>query len=311
MKKILVVIAVVAGMVFIVPPLLPASVGQQLYAGLTDLEANLSGFEQRSVDIGELSLSYYRNDNQGKPAVVMLHGYSANKDAWIRFARHISDDYDIIIPDMAGHGDTGFNPSWNYGGRAQAGRIAKMLTQLDIEGAHLVGNSMGGFISAHFAIAYPQRTLSVAMFDPAGVSSPQPSKMQQLLSQGRNVFIVNNREEFDEFFAMTMAQAPWFPDIILDAVAEQYVQRQSELKQIFADFHGKEMLDAELHKIQAPALLLWGEKDQLIHVSSVDVWRNGVSALTTHVWPNVGHMPMMEIPAQSAQRYADFLNTVK
>ncbi|MCB2388385.1 alpha/beta fold hydrolase [Thalassolituus alkanivorans] len=285
-------------------------VGHWLYANVTDLEASLYGFEQRAVDIGEMKLALYSNNNPGKPVIVMLHGYSADKDVWPRFAKHFVDDYQVIIPDMAGHGDTGFDASWDYSMPAQAKRLAALLDKLDIAQAHVIGNSMGGFLTATFAIAYPQRTLSATMVDPAGVMSPEPSDMFKMLNQGHNPFLIHNRAEFDSFYAMTMAQPPFLPGMVLEAMSDKYIERRSELEKIFADFHSSDYLEEKLADLKAPAMLWWGDKDRLLHVSSVSVWEAGVPQLKTHIFNGIGHMPMVEVASEAADLYRDFLQQV-
>lgn len=282
-------------------------VGHWLYANVTDLEASAYGFEQSAVDIGDMELALYSNNNPGKPAIVMLHGYSADKDVWPRFAKHFVDDYQVIIPDMAGHGDTGFDASWDYSMPAQAKRLAALLDKLDIAQAHVIGNSMGGFLTATFAIAYPERTLSATMVDPAGVMSPQPSDMMKMLSAGHNPFLIHNRAEFDSFYAMTMAQPPFLPGMVLEAMSDKYIERRSELEKIFTDFHSSDYLEEKLADLKAPAMLWWGDKDRLLHVSSVSVWEAGVPQLKTRIFNGVGHMPMVEVASEAAGLYQDFL----
>lgn len=136
-------------------------------------EAKLYGLHQEMVDIGELRMATYQaGPVNAQEAIVLLHGYSADKQVWPRFARHLLKNYRVIIPDLAGHGDTGFESSWDYSAPAQAARIAALIDRLGIRKIHIVGNSMGGFIAAHFALGYPERTHSVALIDPAGVKSP-------------------------------------------------------------------------------------------------------------------------------------------
>ena len=287
-------------------------VGQWLYANATDLEASLYGFEQDQVNIGDMSLALYKTSANGdKPSIVMLHGYSADKDVWPRFARHFVDDYQVIIPDMAGHGDSPYNPEWDYSMPAQAKRLAALLDKLDIQQAHVIGNSMGGFLTATFAIQYPQRVLSATMVDPAGVIPPQASDMMKMLEQGNNPFLVNNRAEFDDFYAMTMAQPPYLPDIVLQAIGQSYIDRHDQLKKIFHDFHSSDYLDEKLDQLQAPALLWWGDQDRLLHVSSVPVWQAGVKQLQTEIWPGIGHMPMVEQAAAAAEKYQAFLSSIE
>jgi abhydrolase domain-containing protein 6 len=312
MKKIsrillLSIIAISAIWIFTTYP----KIGHITFENATDLEASLFGFDQKETNIGEMNLSYYDSGSSAnKPTIVLLHGYSANKDVWPRFARHLVDDYHIIIPDFAGHGDTEFNKDWNYSAPKQAERLLAFIDKLGIQQVHLAGNSMGGFIAAHFAKDYPQRTLSALLIDPAGVHSAEPSDMGKMLAKGRNPFEMHNDKEFAEFYAMTMANPPWLPGFVLAAISEDYQQRQPQLEQIFADFHEKDMLDSQLHEIQVPVLLLWGQEDRLIHVSSVDVWKSGIPNIQVEVWEGIGHMPMVEAPVKTATLYKNFLENM-
>jgi abhydrolase domain-containing protein 6 len=56
---------------------------------------------------------------------------------------------------------------------------------------------------------------------------------------------------------------------------------------------------------------LWGEEDRLIHVSSVNVWKAGINDIQVKTWPGIGHMPMLEIPQESAGVYRQFLGQIK
>jgi pimeloyl-ACP methyl ester carboxylesterase len=312
MKKI--ILGLVVGIPLIFALLIvayPAPMGQWVYDSSMSTEASIYGFSEQEIPIGEMSLSVYRNSkNLGsdKPTILMLHGYSAEKTVWLRFARHFTDDFNIIIPDMAGHGKTGFDANWDYTGPAQAARLVALLDRLQIQKAHVIGNSMGGFIAAHFARLYPDRTLTATLVDPAGVSSPEPSVMGVMLAKGKNPFQVNSREDFDTFYSMTMAQPPFVPGFVKAGVAERYQARKEELSVIFEDFYSKDPLDEHLSSISLPVLIMWGAKDELIHVSSAKVWNDGIPNSELKVWSEIGHMPMVEIPQESAGVYRDFLN---
>lgn len=282
-------------------------VGQLAYSVAMSSEALLYGFDKKRVNIGDMHLSLYEGGNSEKPTLLMLHGYSADKVVWLRFARHFTDDYHVLIPDMAGHGETGFDPQWDYRIESQAQRLTMLLDKLAIPEVHIIGNSMGGYISAYFAKAYPQRTLSATLVDPAGVESPVPSDMEAMLANGRNPFEIHSRKQFREFYAMTMAKPPWVPGFVLDAMAEDYQQRRPQLARIFTDIRSSTPLDQQLDQITAPVLLLWGRDDRLLHVSSVKVWQAGIPHSQVQIWNDIGHMPMLEIPAESARRYREFL----
>jgi len=312
MKKIILGLIVGIPLVFaILVAVYPVQMGQWVYDNSMSAEAGIYGFSEQEIPIAEMTLSVYRNSkNLGsdKPSILMLHGYSAEKAVWLRFARHFSDDFNIIIPDMAGHGKTGFDADWDYTGPAQAARLVALLDRLQIQQVHVIGNSMGGFIAAHFARLYPDRTLTATLVDPAGVTSPELSVMGEMLAKGNNPFQVNSREDFEAFYSMTMAQPPFVPGFVKAGVADRYKARQDELKVIFEDFHGKDLLDNELSNITSPVLIMWGAKDQLIHVSSEKVWNDGLPNSEIKVWSEIGHMPMLEISEESAAVYREFLS---
>lgn len=312
MKKMIALVVVVSGVFFFALDIgRYPGIGHLAYNNITDVEANIYGFTQSKVDIDELSISLYESEyDPKKSTLLMLHGYSADKDVWPRFARHFLDDYNVIIPDMAGHGDTGFDRQWGYRIPKQASRLIELLDVMGVGKVHVIGNSMGGFIAAHLAKDYPDRILSSLLIDPAGVRSPKNSDMDNMLSQGRNPFEIHSRSEFNEFYAMTMAQPPWLPDFVLGAVNEKYQNRREQLKWIFSDFHHQDMLDNELHNIVSPVLLLWGKEDRILHVSSTDVWEAGVDNITIEVFSGVGHMPMVEVPIRTADLYKAFLDNL-
>jgi pimeloyl-ACP methyl ester carboxylesterase len=248
---------------------------------------------------------------EASSSVLMLHGYSADKNLWLRFARHFVGTHRVIIPDIAGHGETGFKAGGGYDIPLQAKRMIQLLDVCGVEKVHVIGNSMGGYIAAWLAATYPDRIASVALIDPAGVTAPEASDLERHLAKGHNPFLIHSREEFRRFYAMTMAEPPWVPGVVLDAVAQRYEQSRDELEEIFNDFRASPPMEPKLADIKCPALLLWGHKDRLIDVSSVAVWSKGIVDLRVHIWDHIGHMPMVEQPANTARLYREFLGSLR
>ena len=307
-----IVLAVLSGIVVALGLLMTLpSAGKWLYQNAAPAEASLYGFHTESIKAGDVTFKAYRGGmataQAPREAVVLIHGYSADRQVWPRFAKHLVDRYEVIIPDLAGHGDTGFVPGLDYSGPAQARRVIAMLDSLGIQKAHFMGNSMGGFISGHLALAYPERTLSITVMDPAGVTSPEPSDMGKMLAQGKNPFETRSAEDFKVFYAMTMAKPPFLPPSVLAAVAEDYQRRRPELAEIFTWINNRDALDAELGRIQTPTLVLWGDQDRLIHVSAAPVWTKGIAGAQMHIFKDIGHMPMVEVPEQTAEVVNAFL----
>lgn len=285
------------------------TIGQLTYDLTAGIESRLYGLHKDVVTVEGIPMTLYRSTGTG-PAIVMIHGFSADKDVWARFARHFSGQYQVIIPDLPGHGDTGFKPEWSYTIEAQTRRIAALMDQLQIKQAHIIGNSMGGFITAQFAVTYPQRTLSAGLVDPAGLPSPHPSEMRVMLSKGQNPFVFSTREGFHRFYPMTMASPPFMPGYVLDAVADRYIARRDQLTQIFNESHRETDLPVRIREVKLPVMLMWGKEDRLIDVSSVPVWQAALPQAQVHVWEGIGHMPMVEAPPKAAEAYQQFLSSL-
>jgi pimeloyl-ACP methyl ester carboxylesterase len=280
---------------------------------LARLEARVYGLKVKKQCLDKLDIYYLDSGDSGthKPVIVMVHGFTATKELWARFAKHLVKDFRIIAPDLAGHGQTEYNPNFDYGIPAQCERLKGLLDELGIKQVHITGNSMGGFIAANFAKMYPINVLSVGLQDPAGVTTPEQSAMELMLAQGRNPFEVNSQAEFKQFYAMTTVKQNILPPFLLRIMSEIYIQRREEFANIFSGFYNRNLLDNDLAEITVPTQLQWGDKDQLIHVSGVKAWQAGIVTIDAKIWQGVGHMPYVEIPAESARYYKDFLLTIE
>lgn len=284
------------------------AIGHWLYELNMAAEAKLYRLHKLIVPITEMTVSTWQGGPyEASSSVLMLHGFGADKNVWLRFARHFVGNYRVIIPDIAGHGETGFKAGGGYDIALQAKRMIQLLDVCGVEKVHVIGNSMGGYMAAWLAATYPDRIVSVALIDSAGVTAPEVSDLERHLTKGHNPFLIHSREEFQRFYAMTMAQPPWVPGVVLDAIAQRYEQACDELEEIFRDYRASAPMEPRLRDIKCPALLVWGRKDRLIDVSSVAVWSKGIDDLRVEILEGIGHMPMVEEPLNTARLYREFL----
>jgi pimeloyl-ACP methyl ester carboxylesterase len=291
--------------------LVPATLGHYVYNSTMWLESKLYGFSKKTVAVNSIDICFLTNKNLGKETIIMLHGFSSDKNVWLRFAKHFTQDYQVIIPDLSGHGETLSPAHCQYDAISQVTIVNHLLERLDINKVHIIGSSMGGLIAAHFAHIHPNKIASTALVDPAGVRSPKLSEKDIMVNEGNNPFLIHSRAEFDRFYAMTMATPPWLPDCVLATLSEKYQKNINLLTQIHHDFHHKNMLDDVLQTINCPMLILWGHKDKIIDISSLDVWQNGLPQAKIKTWQDIGHLPILEIPKESAKVYQQFIHSAK
>lgn len=274
--------------------------GHYLYAFGNGLEAKLYGLDKFDMTLKGIEHKVWSNNKRDKPLLLLVHGFSASYAVWLRYSKHFNKDYHVVMLDLAGHGETGYEEDWDYSIAAQSARLQELITQLGHKKAHIVGNSMGGFIAAHMAVHYHEVCASIVLIDPAGVDSPNPSKMVTMQAQGSNPFYIKNDADFDRFYKMVMFKPPYAPKIVKSAISEQYQAKKYQLMKIFDDFNNQNnYLKSELEKITCPSLVIWGTQDHLIDVSAAKVWSDGLHC-ASYVWDDVGHMPMFETPKRTA-----------
>jgi abhydrolase domain-containing protein 6 len=274
------------------------------------LEQRLSGLERKSIQIGDHQVTYLEG-GQG-PAIVMVHGITADSGNWTRFARHFTGNYRVIIPDLPGFGESTRNPTASYSIPAQSARLHALTQALGVQQFHLVGNSMGGYIGAYYAAHHPQAVLSLGLFDAAGVDAPTQSQFIKDLYAGKNQMLPADRDDYKRVLALVMEDPPYIPGFILNGLADRALEHREFNRKVFAELQLQNLdLAPYLPKITAPTLLLWGELDRVLDVSAIPVFQQHLTAskTTVSILPAVGHLPMLEQPAETAKRYKAFLGS--
>lgn len=305
MKKLLAglvtLLAAVAATLYFYPPALMAS------ARL--VETHLAGLSNQLVTAGELDFAYYDGGPKLGETIVMVHGFGADKDNWLRMVRHFSGRYHVVVPDLPGFGESS-RPTGSYDVGTQAERLADFIQALGVGKVHLVGNSMGGHIVALYAARYPDRVRSLALFDNAGVTAPHKSELFDLLEQGRpNPLVVTRVSDYDRLMDFVFVDPPVLPAPLKRYLADRAIANQVHYEAVFQQLVQRYIpLEPELPKIQAPTLLLWGDKDRVLDVSSLDVMKPLIPHASTVVMKDCGHAPMIERPAETARRYQAFLD---
>jgi pimeloyl-ACP methyl ester carboxylesterase len=168
---------------------------------------------------------------------------------------------------------------------------------------------MGGNISGRYAIRFPDKVLSLGLFNTAGVvHCPEKSEMDRRLERGENPLLVETPEDFDATIEFTFVKPPWFPGPVKKIMASEWIRNRSFNEKVFGEIMGEgSSLEPDLAKIEARTLILWGDTDRLLHVSCTEVLEAGLKESTTVIMKDCGHVPMMERPEETARHYMEFL----
>lgn len=277
------------------------------------VERQLAGLTAKQVQVGDFNIHYYEAGPKDAETILMVHGFGADKDNWLRFAKPLTGRYHVIALDLPGFGDSSKPVDASYDVGTQTERLAAFAKQIGAHKLHLIGNSMGGHIVALYAARHPEQVLSVALLDNAGVTAPQQSELFKRLERGEpNPLLVNNADDFSNMLNFVFVEQPAIPASLKQHFAEQSIANHPLNEKIFAQLRERYVpLEPELPKIQAPTLLLWGDQDRALDISSIEVMKPLLKKPTVVIMKNCGHVPMIERPEETAAHYQAFLDSSK
>lgn len=274
------------------------------------MERRYSGLVRKEVSLPDGVQWVYLEGGQGPP-LILVHGFGADKDCFVRLARWLTPHYRVIVPDLPGFGESSRLPDLDYSAQAQSDRLRQFLQALDIASPHLAGNSMGGQVALAYAAAYPAEIASLWLFDSGGVWHAPAGELEQLIrEQGCNPLIAKTTEEFAYTYRFVMSRPPFIPRPMLNVLAQSQISNVALAQKIFEQIVA-DSLTQKITGLTTPALIVWGERDRVIPVTTGEILHSLMPRSQLIIMPDIGHMPMLERPVQCATDYLRFRQQLK
>ncbi len=115
-----------------------------------------------------ISMHYTRTGGNGLP-VILLHGLTGNGSCWTALARALEGEYDVVMPDARGHGESSA-PDAGYRYEDHAKDAAGLIGALRLPPPVLIGHSMGGLVAAVVAGGNQDLLRGLILEDPTFLS---------------------------------------------------------------------------------------------------------------------------------------------
>ena len=269
------------------------------------------GTVQKSVTVDGRTWPYLEGGDPSKPTLLLVHGFSGDKDNWSMVAPYLRD-YHVIAPDLPGFGENERNPDLAYDIAAQTARLKQFADVLGLQRPHITGNSMGGWIALRYALDYTQALASLTLMNNAGINGEHESDLQkQAANLDYNPLVLASLEDADRLVAMVVHKPPYIPSRIKPVLYADGLKYRDQLDHIFwiiANEGRDHPLNDRLGEVKVPTLIIWGRHDRLLDVSCVPVLEAGIAGSRSHIFEHVGHVPMVEDPKATADVMKGFLD---
>ncbi len=270
-----------------------------------------------TIEMKDGTQIFYKDWGRGRP-IVFSHGWPLNADAWDdQLFFFASKGYRVIAHDRRGHGRSE-QPSSGYDYDTFADDLAAIFDKLELQGAFLVGHSMGGGEVARYIARSGTRRLAGA----ALVSSVPPLMLKTAGNPGGipiSVFddvraaLLKDRSQFYQDLSAPFYGANRSNSKVTQGLRDQFwlYSMQAGLKAAFECIKQYSETDftEDLGRFDVPTLVLHGDDDQIVPIAnsaerSAEIIRNA----TLKVYPGASHGPMH---THKEQFNADLLAFIK
>ncbi|MAA67120.1 MAG: alpha/beta hydrolase [Alteromonadaceae bacterium] len=283
---------------------------QEIYEAAMRYERSSAGLVPDTISVDGRTIAYLHNeDMHDGDTIVMLHGFAADKENWLRMAAELTDQYNVYAIDLPGHGASNKDLDRAYGISDQVGYVKDILDALQLSQVHMVGNSMGGAITALYAATYPDRIKTATLLDPAGIFE-YDSELVGLVLKGENPLVVSKPGDFEKLVDFALEKKPFVPWPIYSVMEQKAIANHAINQHIFLEIRDSgyqpEFRDS-IENIRAPVLIVWGKQDRVINYRNADVFSARIPHSQKVILDGVGHAPMIEVPEQTATMLRRFI----
>ena len=230
--------------------------------------------------------------------IILLHGAGDQAGAWSKVAPALVKQYRVIVPDLAGHGD-----SEPKSGPLSVGAIEQALEA--VANAQpgkviIVGNSLGGWIACLYARRYPAKIERLVLVNGGPLTGERPDV----------TLTPQNREEAHKTLsALFDPGSIQFPEYVVDDIVRESqtgpLKRLSETASDMPQY----LMDGRLNESVVPVNLLWGESDQVMSLKYARRMQSQLPAAELVTLPRCGHAPPFECPKAFTARLNEILQS--
>jgi pimeloyl-ACP methyl ester carboxylesterase len=240
------------------------------------------------------------------PVVVLVHGLGSRKEDWLPDVAPLSQKYRVLVPDQIGFGHSD-KPLIDYRIQTYVDFLDEFLRDLKVEKASLVGESLGGWISALYAAeitggAHVVPVEKLVLVDAAGLNQEKPVPPVLNPSTLAGMRGLMEAVFYDTSWLTEDALRKIFADKL--SLHDGYTVRSILGNPAIAS----ERLDNRLGEIHVPTLVVWGKQDNLLPIVNGERYAAGIPGARLVSFDKCGHVPPIEKTEEFVSAVTAFLS---
>ncbi|MBK9088360.1 MAG: alpha/beta hydrolase [Holophagales bacterium] len=226
------------------------------------------------------------------PVLVLLHGAGDQAAAWSIVAPKLLPGRTLVVPDLAGHGDSAPEKGPLAVETLLAGLSAVLDEVAPKERVTIVGNSLGAWLATLWAKDHPERVERIVLVNGGPLKH---------VAEGLTLQPKDRAEARKAVDALRDPGSIRVPDFVLDDVVR--LAATGPIARLAAASDGMErfVLDGRLGEVKVPVEIVWGASDRMMPLSYAERMRAELPRVRLTQLPRCGHVPQQECPAAFAE----------
>ncbi len=264
--------------------------------------------DSKFVEVNSTAVHY--KDQGSGPVLVLVHGTFGSLHTWDKWTEDLKGSFRVVRMDLPAFGVTGPGNGGDYSIGGYVAFLDAFASKLGLGRFSLAGNSLGGAIAWNYALAHPEKTGNLILVDAAGY----PMKKLPFVIRLGTLPVLNM---IGRYCTPRVLVEKAIMDVYGDdgKITPELVDRYHTLllregnraafiREIQAP---RKDNSAMLKRISARTLILWGADDRWIPAEYGERFHRDIPGSELIVYPGAGHVPMEEIPLQTARDVKRFL----
>lgn len=245
--------------------------------------------EERTATVAGLEL-VHRSRGEGPPVVLVHHSFGTSP--WPRLAEELASDHQVLVPDLPGYGRSE-QPAWARHPRDLAALLQAWMGRLDLDAPTLVGSGFGGWVAAELATLGGPHLRGLVLVGAAGLVPRDGRIFDQMLVAHRDYVrrAFTDGAVYDALFDVDPSD---------DLLITWDVNREMTARVAWKPYMYNRALEPLLAEVRAPALVVWGDDDQIVPRECGDRYVAALPDARLEVVAGSGHAVGLERPAELA-----------
>jgi len=244
------------------------------------------------------------------PPVILLHPFPASREFWLPVAAYLSSRYQLIMPDLRGHGESalGNGPATM---QKHASDLAHVMTDAGVDRAPLVGVSIGGYALFEFWRRFRDRASGLVLCNTKAQADTAEARASRL--EAANDVLQRGTEPFFESMLPKLlgeSTRQSRPDLAEGALRMMRQMSSEDVAGLQRGMAERPDSVSTLKTINAPVLIITGDEDNMTGVPEAELMKQNIAGSQMKVIGKAGHYSPWEQPEEAGKLLRQFLDSM-